>query len=344
VCLGEIDAGISLPHLSQRQRDKHKRYPTIICLFRREVRRFIQSTCDAFFNDGSHRQRATDVLTRPRSPDVPAVASMRGPILTAFDALRALPAEWRAKIAGHEIAPVTSGESGAHVFQILDPAAGVRYLKIATGAGADHLRREVERTQWLASVGIRVPKVLRRFDSTAAFAVTMTALDGRSAACAGAENWRPVVRAIAHAFAAIHALPVNSCPFDETLSVRLARAYDLVQKDEIDASQFGARNAGVTPEDLYERLKAGVPAQEDRVVTHGDATLSNLIFADDGKIGFVDCGNCGRSDRYVDLAPLVSELADRFGAEARNIFLQAYGELEWDDRKAEFYRDLYELF
>jgi aminoglycoside 3'-phosphotransferase-2 len=265
-------------------------------------------------------------------------------ILTAFDALNVLPAEWRVKMAEHELVPVTSGESGACVFRILDAAAGDRFLKIAMGVGGDHLRREVERTEWLASAGIRVPKVLLRFDRTAAFAVTMAALDGQSAACTGAENWRPVVRAIAYAFAAIHALPVNACPFDETLSLRLARAHDLVRRGEIDSSQFDARNAAVAPEDLYERLRASIPEQEDGVVIHGDATLSNLIFANDGKIGFVDCGNCGRADRYVDLAPLVSELADRFGPEARSVFLRTYGKLEWDDGKAEFYRDLYELF
>jgi aminoglycoside 3'-phosphotransferase II len=264
--------------------------------------------------------------------------------LTAFDALSVLPAEWRAAMAEHELVPVTSGESGAYVFRALDPTAGDRFLKIAKGAGADHLRREVERTEWLASVGIRVPKMLLRFDGNAAFAVMMAALDGQSAACAAAENWRPVVTAIANAFGEIHALPVNLCPFDETLNLRLARAHDLVRNGKIDSSQFDARNAGVTPQHLYERLRASIPAQADDVVVHGDATLSNLIFANDGKIGFVDCGNCGRSDRYVDLALLVGELADRFGSEARNAFLQTYGKLEWDDRKAEFYRDLYELF
>jgi aminoglycoside phosphotransferase len=132
--------------------------------------------------------------------------------LTAFDVLSALPAEWRAEMAGHELVPVTAGESGAYVFRILDPAAGDRFLKVATGAGTDHLRREVERTQWLASMGIRVPTVLAQCGSPAAFAVVMTALEGQSAACIGGDNWRPVVRAIAHAFAAIHALPVASCP------------------------------------------------------------------------------------------------------------------------------------
>jgi aminoglycoside 3'-phosphotransferase-2 len=287
---------------------------------------------------------SNEFFDETRSPEGDRPASDRGPHLTALNALSVLPAEWRAEMAEHDLVPVTAGESGAYVFRILDPAAGDRFLKIAMGAGVDHLRREVERTQWLASAGIRVPKVLAQFDSTAAFAVTMAALDGQCAARIGGEIWRPVVRAIAHAVAAIHALPVNSCPFDESLNVRLTRAHELVGKGEIDSSQFDARNAAVAPEDLYERLKASIPAQEDRVVVHGDATLSNLIFANDGKIGFVDCGNCGRSDRYVDLAPLVGELADRFGSEARNIFLDAYGEPEWDDRKAEFYSDLYEFF
>jgi aminoglycoside 3'-phosphotransferase II len=264
--------------------------------------------------------------------------------LSGFDALSVLPAEWRARMAEHELVPVMSGESGAYVFRILDPVVGDRYLKIAMGVGADHLRREVERTQWLASAGIRVPRMLLQFGNTAAFAVTMAALDGQSTASIGAESWRPVVVAIGDAFSAIHALPVSSCPFDETLNVRLARAHDHILRGEIDSSQFDIRNARLAPEELYGRLKASVPAQEHEVVIHGDATLSNLIFANDGKIGFVDCGNCGRSDRYADLAPLVGELADRFGAEARSVFLHAYGELEWDDRKAEFYRDLYELF
>jgi aminoglycoside 3'-phosphotransferase II len=264
--------------------------------------------------------------------------------LAAFDALTVLPAEWQAKMAEHELVPVMSGESGAYVFRILDSVAGDRYLKIAMGTGTDHLQREVERTQWLASAGIRVPRVLLQSRTTAAFAVTMAALDGQSAASIGTESWRAVVRAISHAFAAIHALPVNSCPFDETVNVRLARAHDHILRGEIDSSQFDMRNAGLAPDALYERLQASVPAREDSVVAHGDATLSNLILANDGKIGFIDCGNCGRSDRYTDLAPLVGELADQFGTEARNIFLHAYGELEWDDRKAEFYRDLYELF
>jgi aminoglycoside 3'-phosphotransferase-2 len=139
-------------------------------------------------------------------------------------------------------------------------------------------------------MGVRVPEVVRQFDSRDSFAMTMATLGGRSAEHARARDETAVVRAIALAFAALHALPIGACPFDETLTVRLARAHDHIRQGAIDATQFDARNAGVTPEALYRRLEASVPTQEDCVVAHGDATLSNLIVGNDGEIGFIDCG------------------------------------------------------
>ena len=172
----------------------------------------------------------------------------------------------------------------------------------------------------------------------------MSALGGLAVEHIESIDWRAATRAIARALAHLHALTVMTCPFDETLKVRLARAHALVRSGEIDPTHFDQRNFGVTPEGLYARLEAGAPAYEDCVVTHGDATLSNLILGHDGEIGFLDCGNCGRADRYVDLALVVGELEERFGAEARSTFTHAYGNLSWDRRKAEFYLDLYELF
>jgi aminoglycoside phosphotransferase len=176
--------------------------------------------------------------------------------LTVFDVLSVLPAEWQAKMAEKGLVPVTSGMSGAYVFRILDPQSGDRYLKVGIGTNADQLRREGARTKWLASEGLRVPEVVMQFDGANLFAMTMAALDGQSAVFTSPDNWRPVVGAIAHAFAAMHSLPTNSCPFDESLNVRLARARELIRRGEIDAAQFHTRNAGITPEGLYRRLEA----------------------------------------------------------------------------------------
>jgi aminoglycoside 3'-phosphotransferase-2 len=261
-----------------------------------------------------------------------------------LDALNTLPATWRAQLVGKTIVRVTFGMSGASVFRITGGHGCDQYLKVGTGALADRLRQEVERTEWLAAAGVRVPRVVARHADAGVVAVLMTALGDRTAEHIPSNDWRPRVATIARSLASLHSLAVTICPFDETIRVRMARARELVRSGGIDPTQFDERNAGVAPEVLYDRLEASVPAHENCVVAHGDATLSNLIVADDGQVGFVDCGHCGRADRYVDLAPLVGELEERFGAEARTAFAAEYGDLRWDDGKAEFYRDLYELF
>ncbi|MBV8826993.1 MAG: aminoglycoside 3'-phosphotransferase [Hyphomicrobiales bacterium] len=242
------------------------------------------------------------------------------------------------------IIPVAAGMSGAAVFRVVSGRGIDHYLKIGTGTVADILKREIERTKWLATAGIRVPRILERFADENVVAVAMTALSGQTGETIERADWRSAVVAIARAFAHLHSLPLATCPFDERLDIRLARARELVRAGGIDPADFDERNAGIAPEHLYDRLAARLPLPEDCVVTHGDATLSNLILGDDGQIGFLDCSHCGRADRYVDLTLVVGELEDRLGPQARETFAAAYGGLPWDERKAEYYRDLYELF
>jgi aminoglycoside 3'-phosphotransferase II len=266
------------------------------------------------------------------------------PELTDLAVLTGLPANWRAQIAAKRAVPITSGMSGADVFRLVSDRENDQYLKIAAGDNAVRLRDEVKRTQWLHSMGVRVPKIIMRFDDVDIFAVTMTALGDHNADDTGADDWASMVRGIASALAAMHSLPVAACPFDEAIKTRLSRARSLIRGGAIDPAQFHERNQSTTPERLYQRLKATVPAHEDMVVVHGDAALSNLIPGYDGAIGFIDCGNSGRSDRYVDLAIVVEGLVARFGIEARDAFVSAYGTLTWDAGKAKFCSDLYELF
>src|SRR5262249_6841040 len=125
---------------------------------------------------------------------------------------------------------------------------------------------------------------------------------------------------------------------------RLQRAQEAIDQNLIDASEFDERNSGLTPLMLYQRLARAIPACEDVVVVHGDATLSNMLIGPSGELGFIDCGHSGRSDRYLDLALVESELLTEFGPEIARSFVAAYGILEWDDGKAAFFQDLYELF
>lgn len=253
-----------------------------------------------------------------------------------------LPPHWQAALAGHEVEPIL-GMGGALVLRILDSAGGCRYLKLASGRGAQVLTQEMARTEWLSSHHIRVPKFLMKTCTQTVSAVLMTAVPGRHLTL-DAGNLLGAVQTIGRGLARLHALPSANCPFDETPRTRLERARKAIEQDLLDASQFDDRNSGVTPSTLYRRLDGAIPACDDIVVVHGDATLSNMLIGLDGELGFIDCGHSGRSDRYVDLAVIEAELQTEFGRDAAKCFNYAYGIREWDDQKAAFFRDLYELF
>jgi aminoglycoside phosphotransferase len=256
--------------------------------------------------------------------------------------VRILPPEWQVALAGDEVEPIL-GMGGALVFRVSDSAGGCKYLKFACGLGAQLLTQEVARTEWLSSHYIRVPRILMNTCNQRVSAVLMTAVPGRHLAL-DTDDLLGAVHTMGRGLARLHALPSANCPFDETPRARLRRAREAIEQNLLDASQFDDRNYGFTPAMLHQRLDSAIPANEDIVVVHGDATLSNMLIGSDGQLGFIDCGHSGRSDRYVDLAVIAAELLTEFGRDAAACFNDAYGVREWDDQKAAFFRDLYELF
>jgi aminoglycoside 3'-phosphotransferase-2 len=116
-----------------------------------------------------------------------------------------------------------SGSSGASVFRVQENARCARFLKIANGECADDLRREIERTKWLALHHVNVPVVLQTVVDAEICAVLMSALQGCPVEdCGGSPS--NIVVAVAAGLAQLHALPIKSCPFDESIEIRLARA------------------------------------------------------------------------------------------------------------------------
>jgi aminoglycoside 3'-phosphotransferase II len=264
------------------------------------------------------------------------------------EALRRLPPGWQAALADCTIEPA-AGLGGASVFRVSHHRDGCRYLKLAWGPEAQPLRSEIARTEWLSSHHIRVPKFLMKACTEDVTACLMTAVPGwhlitSPPPCPAALDLPAAMRVIGHGLARLHNVPVADCPFDEMPRTRLARALDDIDHNRVDASQFDDRNAGIPPHRLYRRLASTVPAGEDIVVVHGDPTLENLLIGPDGELGFIDCGHAGCSDRYLDLAVVDMDLRASFGRDAAEGFIAAYGIRDWNDRKAAFFRDLYELF
>lgn len=243
------------------------------------------------------------------------------------------------------IEPVLSGFSDASVYRVRQDRQPLRYLKLARNDAAVLLRTEIARTQWLATYHVPVPVIRRIDDRTDRVVLLSDALPGLPADDCPLPVER-LVDALATSLVALHALRVADCPFDETPTTRLSRATAAVAAGDVDPGEFATRNSGVDPAVLLARLAATQP-EEDLVVVHGDATLSNMIVDDNGSVGFVDCGNAGRGDRYIDLAVLSDAIQEQFGRAAATRFAKAYCRPTtaiWDAAKARYFLDLYELF
>jgi aminoglycoside 3'-phosphotransferase-2 len=254
--------------------------------------------------------------------------------------LQKLPEAWRADVTAVAAERITEGMSGAQVFRLRTSPS--LFLKFADGSASQSLREEIIRTKWLADRGISVASVLRTYDHARSVAMLTRALPGEPAN--RSDRSRPdVLVTLGRAVAELHALPSAECPFNEILAVRLQRARHAIERGEVDGRHFASRNQNTAPADLLERLIADRPL-EDFVVAHGDLTLSNMVIAPDSSVAFIDCGNTGRADRYLDLGVLSTEIADHFGRGSVRTFARAYGVQRWDAQKAAYYADLYEFF
>jgi aminoglycoside 3'-phosphotransferase II len=256
--------------------------------------------------------------------------------------LARIPADWLSPEERLGAAPVEAGMSDAAVFRI-DASGPPRYLKIADRKAAEALRQEIARTRWLSRRGVRVPRLLRTLEAADVAAMLTAELPG----VAIADCDRPIgdiVDIIARAFAGLHALPAAGCPFDESVAVRLERARTLIARGEVEPAQFEWRNRQLTPQQLYDRTAPRAPAGGTAVVVHGDATFDNMRIDAAGTLGLLDCGHAGRGDRYVDLERIASEVEEHFGAQWIAAFRRSYGIETWDDDRAAFFADLYELF
>ena len=101
------------------------------------------------------------------------------------------------------------------------------------------------------------------------------------------------------------AIDAEQCPFERTVADNLSHAEKAILSGSFDPSDCEPDTFGPggfeKPESLLNWLKNNLPPQ-DRAVTHGDFCLPNLFT--DGKrfTGFIDVGNVGVADRWMDLA------------------------------------------
>lgn len=257
----------------------------------------------------------------------------------------ALPATMAEATAGYTWARDTVGESGGAVYRLHGKAgAPDLYLKHGTGSVADDVIDEMARLRWLAAY-LPVPAVVQFTLTAGAAWLLMTALPGRTAYQvleAEPDARVAIVDALAAFLRRVHAIPVDACPFDAGHAYRLTHARRRIDAGLVETQDFDDEREGWTAEQVWTALHELLPLTPDRVVTHGDFSLDNILIEGGAVVGCIDVGRTGGADRYQDLAILWNCLGE-FDAALQARLFATYG-VALDQRKLDFHLILDELF
>lgn len=227
---------------------------------------------------------------------------------------------------------VEMGDSGIIV---LRHANGNEYLKAAEigTARERHLLREGERLKWLEGK-LPTPKVLEKGVEGGWFFLRITAVQGEAACCDSFDGKRvEKVKLMAEGLKMIHSLPIAECPFDEGISAKISRA-----RNELAMKKSGIPGREELRSKL-ESIAARERPEEDLVFTHGDYCEPNVLISDGKLGGYIDWGDAGIADRYIDIAMARFTLNRNGDGEYIDLFFREYGIVP-DQRKINYYSDL----
>jgi kanamycin kinase len=252
-------------------------------------------------------------------PDLPAPAK----VVELAGGARLEPV-WQNMLGGVTFRATETGGAG----QAATDAAGepvadsIRFIKYGPRNAEVSMAGEAERLAWAAPY-TRVPRVVTHgSDATHEWLVT-EGLRGRSAVD---PRWvadpQTAVRAIGRGLRELHeALPVDACPFDWSVAVRMANA----------------RARGIRVPVALE----DAPPIDRLVVCHGDACAPNSLLDEHGAVtGHVDLGALGVGDRWADIATAALSCDWNYGPGWQDTLVQAYG-LSPDADRMSFYQALW---
>lgn len=257
--------------------------------------------------------------------------------------MNSIPKALEKLIDGRSWEQITIGHSDATTY-LLKGATSNQYLKIQPIISEENLYGEVEKLEWLHGK-LPVPEVLYYNKDGRNEYLLMTEIKGMNAADQSHEpNVATLITQLALGLKTLHNLPIDRCPFDQTLAIKLNEAKRSVENGRVDEDEFDDERKGMKAADLFIELISTKPMDEDLVFTHGDYCLPNIIM-DNGKVtGYIDLGRAGVADKYQDLALALRSIKRNFGMEHIPLFLEAYGVKNLEEAKVHYYQLMDEFF
>lgn len=205
---------------------------------------------------------------------------------------------------------IEHGNSGDVIARVSTPVEAVVKAAAPTRIGVEGLRREIAALAWLDG-RCGAARLIWSGEVEGRPAMLTSALPGVALHELPAERAEAGLVAGIEALARLHALSVAACPFDERLVVKLAEARRRLDLGETGPADWDPDGTGAPVEALWAEMKAMAPAEEDLVVTHGDASLPNFM-VQGGRAGLIDLGRMGVGDRWCDLALFLRSAARNF--------------------------------
>ncbi|MDO6415737.1 APH(3')-I family aminoglycoside O-phosphotransferase [Sphingomonas sp. BIUV-7] len=258
----------------------------------------------------------------------------------------ALPPALAGPLAGYRWARDLVGESGGATFRLhAKSGAPDLFLKMGQRQAAADVTDEMVRLRWLAG-RLPVPAVVHFWSSAEEAWLVTTALRGQTAyqlLTGDPAESSAIVDALADFIRHIHAIPVADCPFMADHGFRLARARERLESGLVPLDHFDEARAGWSAERVWDAAIGLLPLAFDMVVTHGDFSLDNILFADGAVTGCIDVGRVGLADPYQDLAILWHSLGE-FGSGLQDRLFASYGITVPDRDRIDFHLMLDEFF
>lgn len=254
-----------------------------------------------------------------------------------------MPADWRRVLQDYDWRVQSIGASGADVFRLEAADKPTLFVKAEKLVPMGELPDEGPRLAWLGERGIACPRRLAEARHDGRHWLLMSAIPGTVLSAATALSPQRVVDVAADALRHLHGLDATACPFDHRAGQRIALAGARVKAGLVDETEFDQERAGLTAADLFAALPPLRPRHEDVVVTHGDATLENLLVDQGAFSGVIDCARAGLADRHQDLALATRSIGGHFGEALVERFLARYG-ISPDPSRMAFYLLLDEFF
>ena len=151
------------------------------------------------------------------------------------------------------------------------------------------------------------------------------------------------IQVLKAAFDKIKKVNITNCPFNNTNNIKISLIKKRIENNLVDERNLSdkAKEKFQNLKNMMAYLEENKP-KEELMFSFGDISLPNVIANKERLIGFIDLGECGIADKWLDLAICEKSIIRNYGIEYVDMFYEALG-IEREADKVEYYLFMLEL-